>query len=125
MVYPTAFHISERKSIDGASGFDLHSSHEFVPPIVNGSLSVGDKSLELKDAYRLSELRRTPDSLSFVCEISDGMSAADMNGFLSSLVENHAKVKGAFDDGEVEYWVVSASLDDNTLSVVASILEPV
>lgn len=110
--------VSKEASRNRAMQFD--STDAYSIPLV--TLMVSGKSLELKDAYRLSELRRTPDSLSFVCEISDDMSVADMDGFLSSLVENHAKVNGTFNDGDVEYWVISASLDDNTLSVVASIL---
>ena len=110
--------VSKEASRNRAMQFD--STDAYSIPLV--TLMVSGKSLELKDAYRLSELRRTPDSLSFVCEISDDMSVADMDGFLSQLVENHAKVKAAFPDGDVEYWVVSASLDDNELSIVASIL---
>ena len=110
--------VSKEASRNRVMQFDESDAYS-IPPI---SLEVNGKSLELKDAYRLSELKRTPDSLSFVCEISDDMCVADTEGFLTSLVEDHAKVKGDFDDGEIEYWVASASLDDNTLSVVASIL---
>ena len=86
------------------------------------SLSVEGKTLELKDTYRLASLVRTPDSLSLICEISDDLSVADEQGFLSSLVENQAKVIAKFPDGDVTYWVVSASLDDNVLNVTGSIL---
>lgn len=85
-------------------------------------LSVQGKTLKLREMYRLSQLKRTPDSVSVVCEIADDMTVADQDGYMSRLVEDKAQLEVDFPDGKVKYWVVSASLDDNTLSLIGSIL---
>ena len=110
--------VSKESSRQRAMQFET----EEVWDIPEVTLSVGDKSLKLREMYQLSELKRTPDSISLVCQIADDMSIADDTGYLSKLVEDKATLEADFVDGKVKYWVISASLDDNTLSLIGSIL---
>lgn len=110
--------VSKESSRQRAMQFDSDEVWD-IPEV---TLSVGDKSLKLREMYQLSELKRTPDSISLVCQIADDMSIADDYGYLSKLVEDKAMLEADFADGRVKYWVISASLDDNTLSLIGSIL---
>ena len=114
--------VSKEASRNRAMSFDDEDGKAVVLPEL--TLEVNGKSLALQDMYRVQRLMRTPDSVTVVCEISDDLSIADHDGFMSKLVEDKAQLKVNLPEGEVVYWVVANTLDDNTITLAASILPP-
>lgn len=114
--------VSKEASRNRAMSFDDEDGKAVVLPEL--TLEVNGKSLALQDMYRVQRLIRTPDSVTVVCEISDDLSIADHDGFMSKLVEDKAQLKVELPEGNVKYWVVANTLDDNTITLAASILPP-
>ena len=114
--------VSKESSRNRAMSFDENEAQAGMLPEV--TLEVNGKSLKLQDMYRIQRFTRTQDSATVVCEISDDLSIANHDGFMSKLVEDKATLKVELPEGDVKYWVVANTLNDNEMTLTASILPP-
>lgn len=114
--------VSKEASRNRAMSFDEDEAQAGMLPEV--TLEVNGKSLKLQDMHRIQRFTRTQDSMTVVCEISDDLAIADHDGFMSKLVEDKATLKVELPEGDVKYWVVANTLNDNEMTLTASILPP-
>ena len=114
--------VSKEASRNRVMSFDDDEAQAGMLPEV--TLEVNGKSLKLQDMYRIQRFTRTQDSVTVVCEISDDLAIADHDGFMSKLVEDKATLKVELPEGSVKYWVIANTLNDNEMTLTASILPP-
>lgn len=112
--------VSKEASRNRALSFESGEIVE-VPKV---TLEVGGKTLSLRETFGLSEFIQTEDAASFTCQIADDLSIASMPDFLEKLIHNEGEFTCEYKSGTVRYYVAEASLDDNVLSVIGSVLPP-
>lgn len=86
-------------------------------------ISVGDKSLKVLDSFHVNSFVTTPDSISVEMSCGTDMDLVSRKGFLERLI-NGGKIKAGLPQGETDFYIISADLSDEQLTITGSIYPP-
>lgn len=88
--------------------------------IPNVSIEVDGKSIKIQDMYQLNEFITTPDSISLDITIGSDMDLINRDDYFNRMVEVGC-VYAELPQGTTRYYIIEASLVDETLSIIGSV----
>lgn len=97
---------------------------EFDPvndiPVV--SIRCNGKKLILQDGNQVSGLVTSPNECQVECVLGEDVQSVSRKGFIDDVIEKSGIIEVELPSGMTEYNIISASLNDNILSLTGSIL---